>query len=427
MTTTRPGDPLRFLLVSENEEMRDLLTEALRGRLGDFRLFWVAQPELASSRTLDLLPSLIFIDDCLGGASPAVLVKQLVQVSPASPVVVLVQENAIGAARQAVVAGARSFATKPLNSGDLAANVRDILGQQKSAAAPRDGGALAAWGRIIVFCAPKGGTGRTSLTINTAIALRQITNRPLVLVDADFAAPSVDVALNLHDDHNLTDLLPRLAQLDVDLASGMLAQHASGIRVLLAPPPAELESPISVPQVQQILAQLKRMFGWVVVDLGLPLDETAFAFLDAADRIVVTLLPEMTGLRNIRLMLNQFSARGYAPEKVKLVLNRATMPAAVSQRDIEKRLHVKVTHTVPDDQGLASHSINRGVPFMLAKNRSALARAVTQIATQLARDLPFAPVSEPKPAPGGNPLLGRWAKRQPLPELAPQPVTTSHS
>ena len=80
------------------------------------------------------------------------------------------------------------------------------------------------------------------------------------------------------------------------------------MRVLLAPPPADLTHPISLPQVQQVLVWLKRMFPWVIVDLGLPLDETAFAFLDGADRIVMSVLPEMVGLRNTRLMLDQLHA-----------------------------------------------------------------------------------------------------------------------
>ena len=218
-------------------------------------------------------------------------------------------------------------------------------------------------GRIITFVAPKGGTGRTSTAVNTAIALHQATKRSLVIVDADFAAPSVDVALNLRDDHDLTDLLPRLAQFDQELASGILAQHASGVRVLLAPPPAEHGTPISVPQVQQLLAQLKRMFGWVVVDLGLPLDEAGFAFLDAADRIVMTLLPEMTGLRNTRLMLNQFRGRGYAGDKVYLVINRASMPAGVSKQEIEKRLNVRIqhTHSRRPGAGFVQHQPGRAV------------------------------------------------------------------
>lgn len=428
MANLSAGDPLRLLLISEDEALRDVITSALRGRLGDFRLFWVAQPELAATRVLDLLPHVIFVDDALGGAPQSQLVKQLALAAPASPVLVLVAENAVATARPAIVAGARSFVTKPINEIDFVSNLREILAQ-KGAAPGRDeahGAQPATLGRIITFVAPKGGTGRTSTAVNVSIALHQATKRSLVIVDADFAAPSVDVALNLRDDHDLTDLLPRLAQFDPELASGILAQHTSGIRVLQAPPPAELESPITVPQVQQLLAQLKRMFGWVVVDLGLPLDETGFAFLDAADRIVMTLLPEMTGLRNTRLMLNQFRSRGYAGDKVYLVLNRATMPAAVAKGDIEKRLNVRVQHAIPDDQALASYSINRGVPYMLGKGRSALAKAVRELGDHLVYDL--APTGQvPAKSPAKNKetakisLFSRLGKRDSL-EPAQQPV-----
>ena len=68
------------------------------------------------------------------------------------------------------------------------------------------------------------------------------------------------------------------------LVTGVLATHATGLQVLLAPPPADLSRPISLPQVQHILVLLKRMFPWVIVDLGLPLNETAFGSLDTADR-----------------------------------------------------------------------------------------------------------------------------------------------
>jgi pilus assembly protein CpaE len=242
-------------------------------------------------------------------------------------------------------------------------------------------------GRIVAFCAPKGGTGRTTLAINTTIGLHQISKRSAVLVDADYAAPALDVALNLDSTRNIVDLLPKLSRLDADLVSSVLANHASGIRVLLAPPPADLTHPISLPQVQQVLATLKRIFPWVVVDLGLPLDETSFAFLDSADRIVMTVLPEMVGLRNTRLMLDQLHVRGYPSEKVWMVLNRADLRGGVSIADIEERLRIRVRYRVPDDQALATYSVNRGVPLLISHGDSRLAKAVRGFAGELAREM----------------------------------------
>jgi len=240
----------------------------------------------------------------------------------------------------------------------------------------------------VVFCAPKGGTGRTTMAINTSASLHKATHMPVVLVDADYAAPALDVALNLQGERNITELLPRMSQLDQDLVAGVLAEHVSGIHVLLAPPPADLSKPISLPQVQQVLSLLKRMYPWVIVDLGLPLDETAFAFLDGADRITMSVLPEMIGLRNTRLMLDQLHERGYPDEKIWLVLNRASLRGGVSIRDIETRLHVHIKHTIPDDQPLATYTINRGVPVVISHRRSALARAYRKLAEALAQDGP---------------------------------------
>jgi pilus assembly protein CpaE len=241
--------------------------------------------------------------------------------------------------------------------------------------------------RVIVLCAPKGGTGRTTLAINLAAALQELSKETVALVDADYAAPALDVALNVDSHRDISDLLPRLSRVDEQLVSTVLREHASGMKVLLAPPPADLSARISLPKVQRILTVLKRMFPWVVVDLGLPLDETAFAFLDSADRIVVSALPEMVGLRNTRLLLEELAHRGYAKSKVSLVLNRADLNGGVSKDDIQDHLKVAFEHSVPDDQALATHSINRGVPLVVSHPRSAVARAIQGLARKLIEDM----------------------------------------
>jgi len=386
LATPISGQALRVLLVSTQESVRDKVGEALAGWAGEQRIFWVSQPDLAPARAQDLVPQVILVDDALAGANAIALIRELAARVPRAAILALVTEEAMGQARQAVLAGARGFVTKPLQADDLVTTLQQVLAPRRRPP-PEEEAPERVAGRIVVFCAPKGGTGRTTLAMNTAVSLRMATKQPVVLVDADYSAPALDVALNLHSERTVSDLLPRLARLDGDLISGVLATHASGIQVLLAPPPVALSNPISLPQVQHILVLLRRMFPWVIVDLGLPLDETAFAFLDGADRIIMSVLPEMVGLRNTRLMLDQLRRRGYADERVWLVLNRATMRGGVSQSDIEERLRVQVTHRIPDDQPLATHSINRGVPLAMSHRRSAVGRAIRKLTKELIEDL----------------------------------------
>ena len=380
------GQTLQILLVSTSEAVQEEVSRALAGGLSrPYRLHWVAEPHLAFVRAQDLLPQVILVDDELDEADPIPIIRRLAASVSNAVILFLVQKEDAGDASQAVLVGARSFITKPLNTDELVMTLHQVLAWQR--VPPVEPGTVeGAGGRIVVFCAPKGGTGRTTLAINTAISLHQIDKRPVVIVDADYAAPALDVALNLDLERNIGDLIPRLSRLDEVLIESVLASHASGIKALLAPPPADLASPLTLPQVQHILVMLKRMFPWVIVDLGLPMDETAFAFLDGADRIVMTVLPEMVGLRNTRLMLNHFIDEGYPSDKTWLVLNRATIRGGVSPDDIENRLSVPLRFAVPDDQALVTHTVNRGVPLMLTHQRSAVARAIRKIAQQLSHD-----------------------------------------
>ena len=386
MASLVPGETLRVLLVSTSQEARDEVGAALAGRAGDHRLYWVSQPDLAPVRASDLLPHVVLVDDSLDNANIVTLIGQLMARVPQAAILALVAPEDMLTARQAVLAGARAFVTKPVQPEELLAALRQVLMGRAAPRAPEPMTATA--GRIIAFCAPKGGTGRTILAINTAVALRRLCKEPVALIDADYATPALDVALNLESDRTIVDLLPKLANLDAEVVSSVLASHASGVQVLLAPPPADLSHPISLPQVQQVLAWLKRMFPWVFVDLGLPMDDTAFAFLDSADRIVMSVLPEMVGLRNTRLMLDQLHARGYPSEKIWIVLNRSTLRGGVPVRDIEERLRVHVRFQVPDDQPLATHSINRGVPIVVSHEGSAVAKAVQKLAGDLLAELP---------------------------------------
>jgi pilus assembly protein CpaE len=387
-------ETVRILLVSSQEELHNQVVSALQDRLANHRVYWASQADTAMRRADELMPNLIVVSNDLPRTPMGQLIRDLAAHAPAAAILVLIEPSALEVASQAMLAGARGFVVKPITQpDDFVASVRTVLrqegtAQQTGATTPQQ------LGRVIVFCAPKGGTGRTTLAINTAVGLHIESHGPVVLVDADFAAPALDVALNLQPERTIADLLPRMARLDAELIMGVLAKHASGIHVLLAPPPSELSSSIPLPQVQQVVTTLRRSFDWIVVDLGLPMNETAYAFLDSADRIVISVLPEMVGLRNARVLLDGLHERGYPEAKVRLVVNRSNMSGGVKPRDIEARLKLPVGFTVPDDSPLATHAINRGVPALISHRRSVLGKSYRQFVRKLIQDLPLTPAGE---------------------------------
>jgi flagellar biosynthesis protein FlhG len=89
----------------------------------------------------------------------------------------------------------------------------------------------------IAITSGKGGVGKTSLTINLAVALARLGHRVGIL-DADFALGNVDVLLGLAPDHHLGAVLAgtkRLEDVTLDGPSGVRVIPAgSGVRSLTA-------------------------------------------------------------------------------------------------------------------------------------------------------------------------------------------------
>ncbi|MBC7235537.1 MAG: response regulator [Chloroflexi bacterium] len=377
---------LLVMLISSDETVRRVVEHALSGSLEDYQLDVVGQPSLASLRAAELRPQVVIVDDYLDDTGPIELIRDVSRRLPDAIVLFLVETcpEAISAASQAVMAGAKGFLTKPLNARDLATHLGDLLGRDRAA---RNRTREGIEGHVIAFCSPKGGTGRTTMAINTAIGLQAVTKADVALIDADYVSPAIDVSLNIHTQHDVTDLLSRGSTLDEELVRSVMARHASGISALLAPSPDGSPERISAAHVHRLLALLKDLFGWIVVDVGLPLDETAFAFLDGAGLVVVSVLPELVGLRNARIMLEHLYTRGYPDHRIWVVVNRATMTGGISQRDIEQRLHLHVHHTFPDDQPLVTHSVNRGIPLIMSHRRGALVNAYNKFIDKLVKEM----------------------------------------
>jgi pilus assembly protein CpaE len=387
LATSNASESLRILLLSQQEGTYEELARLLASRGWQRGLSHVWDSSLALPRAREMAADIVLVDDPLADVDTSALIHQLSGQLPQVAIVVLIREDALQRAQEAVLAGARGFLTKPMRPDDVLTTLERVAArkQERPPAAPAIAGSL------VVFCSPKGGTGRTTLALNTAVSLLMQTKQPTVLVDADFAAPALDVALNLDRQRTIDDLLGRLDSLDDELVNGVLASHASGLRVLLAPPRAVHHKDIQVHEADAILGQLERMFAWTVVDLGLPVSEAMFGFLEGADRVIVSVLPEIVGLRNTRLLLDDLSDRGLREERVWLVLSCATMRGGISEDDIEKRLRIPVRHRIPADQPLVTHCINRGVPLVLSHRYSAVARAINSLARQLADDLMPAP------------------------------------
>ena len=92
-------------------------------------------------------------------------------------------------------------------------------------------GAKAAWAQRVLICSPHPGEGKTYCAVNLALAIAAERENEVLLVDADFAKPSVLSALGISGGRGLMDALADPA---LDVADFVLGTDVPGLKVLPA-------------------------------------------------------------------------------------------------------------------------------------------------------------------------------------------------
>jgi pilus assembly protein CpaE len=265
---------------------------------------------------------------------------------------------------------------------------------------------------VAVF-SPKGGAGTSSLAANLAVALRQLTNKKVALVDGNLALGDIGVIMNLVSTKTIADLANRIGELDRELLNDVLTTHPTQVRVLLAPPNPQTGELVSAEHVKTILELMRREFDFVVVDTQSSFGDKALAVLDTSDRIVTLMTLEMTSIKNIKLFLEVADLLEYNKDKIVLVLNKADPRFGIRVDNVEENIRHKVTMQVGNAGYEMSLAVNQGVPLVVDKRNHQTSKDIFALANLLSSTGGVVKAGE-KPAekPAENRgLLGRFLQR----------------
>jgi pilus assembly protein CpaE len=296
--------------------------------------------------------------------------------------------------RRAMLAGARSFLTKPFSSDELAAQIRQVHVRERAkldrvavtmpAAADGRTPQRRAAGRVVTFFSPKGGVGRTTLAVNFAVAAATQADRRVVLIDGGLQFGDVGVLLNLNPkNQSIADVVRDMATDELEQIETSLVEHSSGLRVLLAPPSPEMAELVTPDHASRIVATLRSAYDVVVIDCSPLLQDLTIAFLDQSDVVMTVLTLEITNIKNIRQFLALVEQFGYPDGKVQLLVNRADSDYGIRLPDVETSIGRKITHTVASDSRTVVYALNRGVPFVVAAPQARVSEDITRIARKV--------------------------------------------
>jgi Flp pilus assembly CpaE family ATPase len=236
-------------------------------------------------------------------------------------------------------------------------------------------------GQIVTVFAAKGGCGKTTLAINLGVALCRDTRYRVCVVDLDLAFGDVAISVQLDPARTIVDALTMTGHLDTAGAGSLLTRYAPGLEMLLAPvTPGDAEK-IPPALVGELLAVLRGMFDFVVVDTPAQFSEHVLTAMDASAHHVLLTTPDVPALKNLRVTLDMLDLLSYPREIRSVVVNRADSKVGLSLEDVERVVRCPIAAHVPSSRAVPI-SINQGTPITIATPAHPVSQAITRFARE---------------------------------------------
>lgn len=242
--------------------------------------------------------------------------------------------------------------------------------------------------RLITVIAPKGGSGKTTVSTNLAAGLARVVPGGVALVDLDLQFGDVADALRLDPEHTIGDIRGRASQLDSAELKLLLSQHSSGAFALCAPEDPAVGDEIGSDDIRAALSVLTNDLPYVVVDTAAGIDEAALTAIEMSTDLVLLASNDVPSIRNLRKLITALDRLGIAEPARHLVLNRAGSKVGIEVDDVIETLGLPLTVSIPSSRAIPI-SVNHGAPIVISDPRSPMARPFFDLVEQFT-DVPAA-------------------------------------
>jgi ATPases involved in chromosome partitioning len=345
-----------------------------------------ADEQLRNGRTLDLA-----VLDCDADRAAVDAVYAILHQERSVPTLLLFTEEP--PEFEAHAGAADELALKPLPAEALIYRLQALLirgGRQVHGevgawtdASGNEQGAIGE-GHVVSVFAPKGGVGKTTIAVNSAVALREQTRDRVLLLDADVGVGNVTSVLEVPATMGLVDLADSTPAEWTDAAfEHCIATHpASGLRVLTwGNDPGDSER-ISVDLLLAAVKWARRSHAYVVVDNHPGYDDRTMAMLTVSNEILLVVTPEVGAIRNSSQFLDLARQVGLGGI-VRVVANRANH--GISLQDMSQSLGLPISATVVSAGPKAVIAANEGTPIITKFPKERIATDLHGVARLLTR------------------------------------------
>jgi Flp pilus assembly CpaE family ATPase len=243
-------------------------------------------------------------------------------------------------------------------------------------------------GRVYVVYGPRGGSGKTTLAVNMAVAMAQSQPEQVALLDLSLTFSHCALVLNLVPKASLaTSTAESLARIDREGMGYYTVVHPTTLKVVTGSMKPEEGEAVTGDHVKAVLEVMRRYNKVIVVDTASGFSESTIAALEEADKVLLIATPELASLRDVREVQRIFTDLIQIPkEKVMYVMNQNLPFKPIPSDQFSQALEQEMHDELPFGNDVPAKAATKGDAFTQTQPNANISKAIERIARTLERE-----------------------------------------
>ena len=276
-------------------------------------------------------------------------------VEPGRKVIVIGSINDVQVYRRLVSQGVTEYMVAPVTTQHLAETITDAVADPTAQVR----------GRLIACIGARGGVGNTTVASNLAWSLGDLTKEEVILLDLDLNFGSAALAMNIDPKQSLGEALMDHDRLDSVLLERFMVDHDEHLSVLSTQGTMKDAFRPSIESVEKLIDLARQMASYVVVDLPRHWSDWSSGVLVMADEVVITAAPDLTNLRDCKMLVDWMRSRRGEQANLRLVVNKldTSKKTQLSLKDLQDSMRLAPIGTFTFEPALFGQLSNNGQMF----------------------------------------------------------------
>lgn len=352
----------------------------IKSLLGSNRIAFIGfskQDDSALEKSISLKPNVIIIQFGDEYQDVINLAENIYMKMPGCAVIFLCEYFDVNMIEKVMLAGVRKVLQLPIDAKTLTDNIELAYHVEKSRMENADTSRSNMQSRIITVFGAKGGIGKTTITVNLAVALAKM-GKKVAIIDADLQFGDVNVYFDIDPKDTIAELSQGKDSGDIDAIKRMMALHYSGVSIVCAPKSPEYAEYVTPGNVETMINTMRPYYDYIFIDTTPLFNDVTMVAIENANLVLMVTVPDISTLRNTRVSLNILESLQQR-EKTEVIINRLTK-GLISLKDMQRVLGIPAKNNISFDFKTAVTCHNKGIPIVLDSPKSEIGKDLIKLA-----------------------------------------------